>query len=111
MYWTDTFVGIVEQKPFINQLTYYKGKKKPDNDRVLTHNVKVPDGCIVDADGFLWSSQCASGEVYRINADNGEIDMVVIVPEDNVTCVTFGGEVYRINADNGEIDMVVIVPE
>ena len=50
------------------------------------------DGCIVDSEGFLWNAQPMHGSVFRINPENGEVDMVVDVPENNPVCACFGGE-------------------
>lgn len=51
----------------------------------------APDGCTVDAEGFLWSALCLAGKVARI-APDGTIERVVQMPVEYVTSVIFGGE-------------------
>lgn len=51
----------------------------------------APDGCTVDAEGYLWSAQCLAGKVARI-APDGTLDRVVEMPVKYVTSVMFGGE-------------------
>ncbi len=50
----------------------------------------LPDGLIVDADGFVWSAHWGGGRVTRY-APGGEVDRQVSLPVANVTCMAFGG--------------------
>ncbi len=51
----------------------------------------LPDGCTVDAEGYLWSAQFNAGTIRRL-APDGRIDRVVELPVKWVASVTFGGE-------------------
>jgi sugar lactone lactonase YvrE len=50
----------------------------------------LPDGLIVDADGFVWSAHWGGSRVTRYDPD-GKIQRTVPVPVSNVTCMGFGG--------------------
>lgn len=65
------------------------------NRRVLTDFAALgidcaPDGCTVDAEGFLWSALCLAGQVARI-APSGKIERLIDMPVKYVTSVMFGG--------------------
>lgn len=49
-----------------------------------------PDGCTVDAEGFLWSAQFGAGEILRI-APDGRIDTRIALPGQVTASVMFGG--------------------
>jgi len=49
-----------------------------------------PDGCTVDADGFLWSAQFGAGEILRI-APDGSIAGRIALPGQITASVMFGG--------------------
>jgi L-arabinonolactonase len=49
-----------------------------------------PDGCTVDAEGFLWSANFDAGNIRRI-APNGVVDRVIELPVRWVASLTFGG--------------------
>jgi len=51
----------------------------------------MPDGSIVDAEGFLWNAQWNGYRVVRYRPD-GTIDRIVDIPVMNPTCVAFGGK-------------------
>jgi L-arabinonolactonase len=51
----------------------------------------VPDGSIVDAQGYLWNAQWNGYRVVRYRPD-GTIDRIVDMPVMNPTCVAFGGK-------------------
>lgn len=50
-----------------------------------------PDGCTVDAEGYLWSAHFDSGSIRRIAAD-GSIDRIIDLPVKWVASLTFGGD-------------------
>lgn len=54
----------------------------------------LPDGSIVDSEGFLWNCRFFGGCIVRV-APNGKIDRVVEMPVRNVTTCTFGGSDLR----------------
>jgi sugar lactone lactonase YvrE len=51
----------------------------------------LPDGLIVDAEGFVWSCHWGGWCVSRYSAD-GNIERVIELPVSNVTCCAFGGD-------------------
>jgi L-arabinonolactonase len=51
----------------------------------------MPDGSIVDAEGFVWNAQWNGYRVVRYGPD-GAIDRIVDMPVMNPTCVAFGGK-------------------
>lgn len=54
----------------------------------------VPDGSVVDAEGFLWNCRFDGGCVVRV-APDGSVDRVIEVPARNITTAAFGGEDLR----------------
>lgn len=50
----------------------------------------LPDGSVVDAQGYLWNARYGGGCLIRV-APDGEIDRVVSLPTLNPTTCTFGG--------------------
>ena len=50
----------------------------------------LPDGLIVDADGFVWSAHFSGGRVTRYDPD-GKIERQIPIPVTNATCLGFGG--------------------
>ncbi|RUT32742.1 SMP-30/gluconolactonase/LRE family protein [Arsenicitalea aurantiaca] len=51
----------------------------------------MPDGAVVDAEGYLWSARWGGSCVVR-HAPDGSVDRVIEVPTSHVTCPAFGGE-------------------
>lgn len=54
----------------------------------------VPDGSVVDAEGFLWNCRFDGGCVVRV-APDGSVDRIVDMPVRNITTAAFGGEDLR----------------
>lgn len=52
--------------------------------------VGLPDGLIVDRDGFIWSAHWGGWRVTRYDPE-GKIEREVKLPVANVTCMAFGG--------------------
>lgn len=50
----------------------------------------VPDGSVVDQEGFLWNAEYHGSRVVRY-APDGKLDRVVKLPVSQVTCPCFGG--------------------
>ncbi|WP_322410809.1 SMP-30/gluconolactonase/LRE family protein [Microbacterium invictum] len=50
----------------------------------------MPDGLCMDTEGGTWVAMWGGGHVRRYDAD-GELDLVIEVPADQVTACTFGG--------------------
>ena len=50
----------------------------------------VPDGSLIDADGYLWNAQWGGTRVVRY-APDGRVDRVLPVPATQPSCVAFGG--------------------
>lgn len=51
----------------------------------------VPDGSVVDSEGYLWNARWNGSCVVR-HAPDGSIDRVIDVPAPRVTCPAFGGD-------------------
>ena len=51
----------------------------------------IPDGSIVDAQGFLWNAQWNGHRVIRYRPD-GSVERILNMPVMNPTCVAFGGK-------------------
>jgi hypothetical protein len=49
-----------------------------------------PDGCTVDAEGFIWSAHWGGWRITRYDPGGG-VDRVVEMPVPNVTSLAFGG--------------------
>lgn len=89
----------------IMQYEYYEDEKKlPANSKMFTKwmdeekytndengNRCSIDGSIIDQDGYLWNAEFNGGRVVRYD-ENGNVNMIVNVPEPYVTCATFGGK-------------------
>lgn len=54
----------------------------------------VPDGSVIDAEGYLWNCRFFGKCIVRI-APDGRIDRVVEMPVTNITTATFGGPDLR----------------
>ena len=50
----------------------------------------LPDGMVVDADGFVWSAHFSGGRITRYDPD-GKIERQIPMPVTNATCLGFGG--------------------
>lgn len=50
----------------------------------------LPDGSVVDAEGFVWNARWGGSRVVRYTPE-GAIDRVVELPVPHVTCPAFGG--------------------
>ncbi|MGD0915357.1 MAG: SMP-30/gluconolactonase/LRE family protein [Thermodesulfobacteriota bacterium] len=51
----------------------------------------MPDGSIVDLEGYLWNAQWNGHRVVRYRPD-GTVDRVISIPVMNPTCLAFGGK-------------------
>lgn len=64
----------------------------------------MPDGLIVDAEGYIWSAHWAGWRITRYRPD-GSIDRVIPMPCATVTCMGFGGpgleDLYITSATQG----------
>lgn len=54
----------------------------------------LPDGSVVDAEGFLWNARFSGGCVVRV-APDGTVDRILEMPVDDITTCTFGGPDLR----------------
>ncbi|MBW7922385.1 MAG: SMP-30/gluconolactonase/LRE family protein [Rubellimicrobium sp.] len=86
MYFADTMADTIwacDLDPALGALS---------NRRVLSDDTGHghPDGCTVDAEGYLWSARWEGSCVLRI-APDGRIDRKIEVPAARITCCAFGG--------------------
>ncbi len=51
----------------------------------------LPDGIIVDAEGFVWNGRWGGGRIARY-APDGSLDREILLPVEVGTCMAFGGE-------------------
>jgi len=51
----------------------------------------LPDGSVIDAEGYLWNAQWAGGRIVRFSP-KGDIDQIIKIPVPNPTCLCFGGK-------------------
>jgi D-xylono/L-arabinono-1,4-lactonase len=51
----------------------------------------VPDGLVMDAEGFLWSARYGGGAIVR-HAPDGSVDRRIEFPTPKITSLTFGHE-------------------
>ncbi len=58
--------------------------------RVEAETGGMPDGSIVDADGYLWNAVWGGARIQRY-APDGRPDVRIDLPVPNVTCLAFGG--------------------
>jgi sugar lactone lactonase YvrE len=70
----------------------------------IEHDLGVPDGGAVDAEGFYWSAIHGGGVIRRYSPD-GQIDRELFVPVKNPTMLAFGGskleDMYLTSASHG----------
>jgi len=86
MYHTDTPTRRIDRYDFdaktaeiSNRITFVE--TPPDH---------MPDGSIVDAEGYLWNAQWGASRVVRY-APSGAIGLVLPMPVTQPTCMAFGG--------------------
>lgn len=88
MYYADTYINTI----WAYDLDTASGQLS--NRRVFadTTDMKgVPDGSIVDAEGYLWNAMWDGWSVVRF-APDGSVDRIVEVPVQRPTCPMFGGK-------------------
>ena len=88
MYFADTPTGQIWA------YDYHVDSGEVANRRVFadfSNQPGMPDGSIVDAEGFLWNAQWNGYRVVRYRPD-GSVDRIVDMPVMNPTCVAFGGK-------------------
>jgi sugar lactone lactonase YvrE len=77
----------------IRAYDYDTGTGEVSNKRIFVEvpsEAGVPDGLIVDSEGFIWSAHWGGSRVTRYDPD-GAIEREIPVPAANVTCMGFGG--------------------
>jgi sugar lactone lactonase YvrE len=87
MYFADTLASTIYAYDYDLDLGTISNK------RVLSKeaNYGYPDGCTVDAEGYLWSARWEGSCILRI-APDGRIHSKIDVPAQRVTCCVFGGD-------------------
>lgn len=91
MYFTDMPSGN------IMMFDYDVSTGKVSNGRVFTDGdgePGLPDGSVIDSEGFLWNARWGGSRVSRFNKE-GRVDRYVDVPVSQVSCVGFGGDTYN----------------
>ncbi len=87
LYLTDMLHGLIYSYDYDIQTGQVSNRKD------LIHIPKdsgTPDGLTVDSEGFIWSAQHGY-KVVRYDPD-GKMEREIRVPEELVTCLTFGGK-------------------
>ncbi|ODQ63471.1 hypothetical protein NADFUDRAFT_53140 [Nadsonia fulvescens var. elongata DSM 6958] len=72
-----------DPKVFFDFKNYFKLRPNSDTPQ--------PDGCVVTADGSLWTAVWGTGTVLRINIKTAAVAEEYQFPAARVTCPTFGG--------------------
>ena len=87
MYHTDTPTRRINRYDFNTETAEISNRTT----FVETPEGHMPDGSIVDAEGFLWNAQWGASQVVRYSP-TGETDLILPMPVTQPTCVAFGGE-------------------
>jgi len=77
----------------IDAFDYDIGNGLASNRRKFTQlpgTAGLPDGSVVDAEGFLWNAQWQGSRLVRYDP-SGAIEREVTLPVSNPTCLAFGG--------------------
>lgn len=88
LYLTEMAIGI------ISAYDYDLEKGTVSNKRVFTRvdiSKGQPDGLIIDSESYLWSAHWGGSRITRYDP-SGKVDMEIMMPVNNVTCMAFGGE-------------------
>lgn len=88
MYFADSPSGV------IRQCEYDAASAGVANVREFVRYKKgsgLPDGSIVDSEGYLWNAVWGAGVVRRFDP-NGKLVVEIPVPSRNLTCPAFGGD-------------------
>lgn len=88
MYHIDTPTRRIDSYSFDVETGSLSGKKTA----VRVKRAGNPDGMTIDCDGMLWVALWGGRGVARYNPLTGEELQFVQVPDQNVSCCTFGGE-------------------
>ncbi|CAD7091685.1 unnamed protein product [Hermetia illucens] len=51
----------------------------------------VPDGMTIDSDGFLYVAGFGASKVFKVNPDNGKVELSIELPCEQITSCAFGG--------------------
>jgi L-arabinonolactonase len=86
MYFTDSPTRL------IHAFAYDPATGEPGQRRVFAEveGPGIPDGAIVDAEGYLWSAEFGAGRITRY-APDGRVDRRLALPVSQPTCCAFGG--------------------
>lgn len=90
-YFADTPSGIIRKAPLDPATGLPNG---PWTDFASTEGRGLPDGAVVDSEGYLWSARWNGSCVVR-HAPDGSVDRIVELPVSRVTCPAFGGKDLR----------------
>lgn len=89
---TAYFADTAEQKIFVQTLDAEGWPEGPAQTFVaLTHQLKYPDGAVVDSQGNLWVALWGSSEVVCFSP-SGQLQTTLATPAIQPTCPAFGGE-------------------
>ena len=87
MYFTDTWEKVIRAYNY-DPDTGALGDRRVFND--FSGQPGLPDGSVIDSEGFLWNAQWNGHRVVRFSPD-GRVDRVIEIPAMNPTCAAFGG--------------------
>jgi sugar lactone lactonase YvrE len=88
MYYCDSLPGLVHAYDFDIDSGGLRNKRVFID---LTHGPGRPDGCTVDAQGFLWVAEPEAARVARYDP-GGKLERVVALPVTRPSSVIFGGD-------------------
>jgi sugar lactone lactonase YvrE len=88
MYFTDTMRQVIWAYEF-DPVTGGISNRRPFVQ--ISEEGVLPDGLTVDSEGFVWSAQWNGWSVTRYDP-RGQVDQVIELPAQQITCPAFGGE-------------------
>ena len=92
---TSTMFYIDSPTRLVKKFGYDVGTGQTTGSGEVVHALEgegVPDGCALDAEGFLWVAVWDGGRVVRIDTGSGKVVGVLPIPSRRPTAIAFGGD-------------------